>query len=343
MAIWDNTTKTEKGLALDQKLMAMSLPLRIKSAVSGSGSVNPTQLVKQTEVLQPQQELNLRQSFLTSDGTAVIPVELSNKGLVEGYSLFQVGLFAEDPDEGDVLYIIAQTALTGGEVVPSESETASYSITWNFGVKGSLAASMEVVVGEAGSMSVDQGQYKTNLLPAGEEISDEDTLPMYDADAGKDVKVTAEQIKEYVRQDMATRTVKIESILYADRWDQDAKTYSFEADYPGDQFDIDVEYANTCTEDQVYAWCVALLAGSKSDNLLTAIGDVPTMDIPIYITVTALSGNITAGTQTEIGMLALGDDDTGYYAEIDNEDNNIENIVNSDDELTVNNYSLEIL
>lgn len=42
-------------------------------------------------------------------------------------------------------------------------------------------------------------------------------------------------------------------------------------------------------------------------------------------------------------MLNFVDADTGYYAEIDNEDKNIDNIVGSDDELTVNNYSLTIL
>lgn len=341
MAIWDNTTKTEAGLALEQKLLVQALPLKIKSAIAGAGKVNPTQLSKQTKILDPRQELSLQRSFLTSDGTAIIPVELSNAGLSEDYNLYQVGLYAEDPDGDDILYFVAQTDLAAGEVVPAESRTANYSITWNFGLKGSLAANVEVTVGTAGSMPAEQGQYKTSLLPAGEEISDEDELPMYDMDTGKDVKVTAAQIKKYVRQDMAAGSVKVDGILYADKWDAETKTYSFEEDYPAEQYDIDVEYANTCTQEQVYVWCDALLAGSKSENILTAIGEVPAVNIPIYITITALPG--TSETQSEMGVLVFGNTDTGYYAEIDNEDKNIDNIVGSDEELTVNNYSLEIL
>lgn len=290
MAIWANTTLTEAGLALNQKLLAQAAPLKIKSAIAGAGYVNPTQLSKQTQILDPRQELILQQSFLSSDGTAVIPVKMSNAGLSEGYNLHQVGLYAEDPDGGDILYIIAQTDLASGEVVPPEFETANYSIDWNFGVKGSLADHVEVTVGVAGSMPADQGQYRTRLLPAGEEISDEDELPMYDVDTEKDVKITAAQLKEYVRQGMAAGSVKVDGVLYADHWDAASKTYSFEDEYPASQYDIEVEYARTCTQDQVYAWSAALLAGSRSDNILTAIGDVPVMDIPIYITVTDLTG-----------------------------------------------------
>ena len=78
MAIWDNTTKTEAGLALEQKLLVQALPLKIKSAIAGAGKVNPTQLSKQTKILDPRQELSLQRSFLTSDGTAIIPVSYTH-------------------------------------------------------------------------------------------------------------------------------------------------------------------------------------------------------------------------------------------------------------------------
>lgn len=128
-----------------------------------------------------------------------------------------------------------------------------------------------------------------------------------------------------------------ELIMTAAGW-SDGK-YSLEGEYPADQYDIEVEYAKTCTQEQVNAWNAALLAGSISDNILTAIGEVPTIDIPIYVTATSLTSQAAPQAQ----MLRLGAADTGYYVEIDGKDQNVQNMVSSDEELNKENYSLEIL
>ncbi|NCE99667.1 hypothetical protein [Emergencia sp. 1XD21-10] len=156
MASWNNVTKTEQGLALEQKLLTQEKPLRLVSARSGAGKVNPTQLVKQTAVSDPKQTLELRPVYLSEENTATIPVMLSNAGLAEGYTLYQVGIYAEDPDGGEVLYIIAQTDIISGESVPGAAESAGYSIDWNIVVKVSKASSIEVAVNEAGKLTLSQ-------------------------------------------------------------------------------------------------------------------------------------------------------------------------------------------
>ena len=156
MASWNNVTKTEQGLALEQKLLTQEKPLRLVSARSGAGKVNPTQLVKQTAVSDPKQTLELRPVYLSEENTATIPVMLSNAGLAEGYTLYQVGIYAEDPDGGEVLYIIAQTDIISGESVPGAAESAGYSIDWNIAVKVSKASSIEVAVNEAGKLTLSQ-------------------------------------------------------------------------------------------------------------------------------------------------------------------------------------------
>ncbi len=128
-----------------------------------------------------------------------------------------------------------------------------------------------------------------------------------------------------------------ELIMIAAGWND--RKYSLEREYPADQYDIEVEYAKTCTQEQVNAWNAALLAGSITDNVLTAIGEVPAIDIPIYVTATPLTG--PAAPQAR--MLRLGDVDTGYYVEIDGQEQNVQNMVSSDEELNKENYSLEIL
>lgn len=165
MATWDTNAKTMKGLALDQKLLAASLPLKLKAAVSGAGKVNPTQLMRQTEVLEPKQTLEMRPPKLIEGEipTAEIPIMLTNKGLTEEYTLYQVGIYAEDPDEGDILYIIGQSDISSGEKVPSEAEMPGYSITWNFAINVSKASSVEVMINEAGKLTLAQADERYAL------------------------------------------------------------------------------------------------------------------------------------------------------------------------------------
>jgi hypothetical protein len=71
--------------------------------------------------------------------------------------------------------------------------------------------------------------------------------------------------------------------LSANNWND--KTYSFETDYPSDTYNIEVCPDNTCTDEQYEAWCNAKMLGSATSNVITTLGDVPTVDIPVIVKV----------------------------------------------------------
>jgi hypothetical protein len=48
---------------------------------------------------------------------------------------------------------------------------------------------------------------------------------------------------------------------------------------------MEIEPGSTCTEAQLNAWTRAKLVGSASSNVVTAVGEVPSVDIPIIIKV----------------------------------------------------------
>ena len=73
--------------------------------------------------------------------------------------------------------------------------------------------------------------------------------------------------------------------LSAGTWDETNKTYSFETQYPSSTYDVEIEPGQTCTEEQLSAWTRAKLVGSASSNILTAVGEVPAVDIPIIVKV----------------------------------------------------------
>lgn len=69
-------------------------------------------------------------------------------------------------------------------------------------------------------------------------------------------------------------------------WNQETKAYSFEETYPSNQYDITIEPAKGYTEEQQDAWSAACIKGDIATNIATADGEVPTVDLPIYIEVT---------------------------------------------------------
>lgn len=74
--------------------------------------------------------------------------------------------------------------------------------------------------------------------------------------------------------------------MSANSWNTSAKTYSFEATYPFANYNIAIELAGTATDAQITAWGEAKILGSATANVATAKGTVPTVDIPIILTVT---------------------------------------------------------
>lgn len=85
--------------------------------------------------------------------------------------------------------------------------------------------------------------------------------------------------------DVALKPTITTATLLASNWDSTAKTYSFETTYPSARYDIEVEInGDSCTDEQLEAW-IAAKPVSSLKNKINAKGDVPSVDIPIILTV----------------------------------------------------------
>lgn len=153
MNIWSNAVITEKGLALLAKL-TQGNTLEITNAITGTGFVTPGLLVKQTELTSPKQTLKARPVSYPDIGRCDLPLVLTNEGLASGYECTQVGVFAKDPDEGEILFFIAQSiAEDSGTTVPSEAEMPGYSAEWTFCLQYGQADNVTVTVDPANTVS----------------------------------------------------------------------------------------------------------------------------------------------------------------------------------------------
>ena len=114
-----NLKLTAAGQALSAKIEAGqgTLPLTITRITTASGtSDDPLDL---TALVDEEQELTLVGATTEMEMTT-IETTVTNEGLAAGYLLSQIGFYALDPDEGEILYRITQFATPS--YVPAESE-----------------------------------------------------------------------------------------------------------------------------------------------------------------------------------------------------------------------------
>lgn len=157
MSNWNTVVYTTKGLALLSKLVAGSA-LSITRILSGAGLVPEDELQDQTDVTDPKQQLLGFPVEVRADAQAEIPMMLKNTGLAEGYTAHQIGVFATDPDEGEILLIIAQDDT--GEDVPAEGASLMFSVSYTLVTQFydasqvilQAAAREELTYGEAGEL-----------------------------------------------------------------------------------------------------------------------------------------------------------------------------------------------
>lgn len=127
----------------------------------------------------------------------------------------------------------------------------------------------------------------------------------------------------------------VTSVISAVGWN--GNVYSFENIYPSDMYRVSIEPDNTCTADEIGAWGMALMTGSATTNVLTALGDVPTVDIPVILTITAVSSD------SDEPILETTTSDTGYYLDTGTNTYNLGNVVKDESQLDCTNYNFDIL
>ena len=74
----------------------------------------------------------------------------------------------------------------------------------------------------------------------------------------------------------------IEKTILASEWQ--GNKYSLESDYPFSQYDLFIiDFADTVTKEQIYAWGDGMIRGSMTENVLTALDIVPKIDVPVKL------------------------------------------------------------
>lgn len=145
MAEWSNATMTDVGAALQAKVNAGKTKLTFTKIKVGSG-VNATNPLALTDVISSKWETT---NFVVKLEGKVVSVDtvITNTGIHEAFRMSEIGLFAQDPDKGEILYAYLtdpepdrMPAESGSVVVSQEltigmvfSNTGNVSLTVNIG------------------------------------------------------------------------------------------------------------------------------------------------------------------------------------------------------------------
>ena len=145
MAEWSNATMTDVGAALQAKVNAGKTKLTFTKIKVGSG-VNATNPLALTDVISSKWETT---NFVVKLEGKIVSVDtvITNTGIHEAFRMSEIGLFAQDPDKGEILYAYLtdpepdRMPAEGGSVVVSQeltigmvfSNTGNVSLTVNMG------------------------------------------------------------------------------------------------------------------------------------------------------------------------------------------------------------------
>lgn len=127
MANFEGTILTRKGYNLIAKALT-GATIGFTKVQLGDGiwddSVNPEQLIA---LVSPKLDLPIQELDVVGDGTARLRFTLTNAGLSEGFFVREIGIFANDPDEGEILYAV--TYAENADFIPADGVTKIEDVT----------------------------------------------------------------------------------------------------------------------------------------------------------------------------------------------------------------------
>lgn len=141
MANWNGGILTNKGRALVAKVEAGTCKLALTKMKVGDGS--PGSVETLTDLVAPKQTISLSAIIPAADGTCDVSGVLTNATLEKGFYLRELGLFATDPDEGEILYAV------------STDTTPDYLQAKGGATSLALDVHMKIAIASASSISVE--------------------------------------------------------------------------------------------------------------------------------------------------------------------------------------------
>ena len=115
-----NMTITTKGLNLRARAEAEELVLQFTKVAIGNGDYDGSEdLMSLADLKSKKQELGIN-SKTYEENTISLKTVVANTDLEEGYYIKEIGVYAQDPEEGEILYSISIAMDDKWDYLPAE-------------------------------------------------------------------------------------------------------------------------------------------------------------------------------------------------------------------------------
>ena len=164
MSNWGKPVLTKQGLKLQAKVDAGSR-MQLTQCKIGSGTLSSGQNLEDlTALIAPVQTLPIASiSYSENNSACVIAAVTDNSNVTSGYYLREFGVYARDPDDGEILYAVAQDS--NPDYIPPKGTSAVISQEIGVALSFSNAANVTAYVNTSATATISYvNTYVTNAV-----------------------------------------------------------------------------------------------------------------------------------------------------------------------------------
>ena len=154
MSNWSSYHFTRKGEQLRAKVEAGKCKLTLTKIKIGNGSVTLGDIKDMSDLKSPQLVLGISSCAVSAEDDRVCEVVgiASSSNVENAFSVTEMGLYANDPDVGEILYLVEID--TSPDDMPNKNAQSPVTLTYQFELVTSNTANVTAMVSPAGLVTV---------------------------------------------------------------------------------------------------------------------------------------------------------------------------------------------
>lgn len=156
MAEFGRLVITDKGGSLLMKTVNSNARLCFTRLAASSRRYSESELRSLVELEDVKQQNGVSEINIESSSTIMIHVVMPNTDLTDGYQIRAIGLYANDPDEGEILYGAAVETSDSGCYVPPYNHRTASNLYFNLSVAVGNSESVQLEVNPAAYVTIKQ-------------------------------------------------------------------------------------------------------------------------------------------------------------------------------------------
>lgn len=166
MSNWSSTQLTDLGRALDAKVTAGTTLLSFTKMKLGSGTETAEDIPAMTDLVSPKLVLGISSCAVSaSDDTVCELISVASSSDVEdSFDVRELGVFATDPDVGEILYAVMLDSTP--DTMPNKNVSSPVTVTYQVNIVSANASSITAVIDPAGLVTTSVLQAHNDSISA---------------------------------------------------------------------------------------------------------------------------------------------------------------------------------